>query len=98
MTSILGERAMTNSTSFQPVPPPGQGVRFDAPHDAHEVAKSLRQLTLRAFQAVKPAAPPHDRRDVHGEIVEFEAALDHLGLSKLMSYTSALRRRVESSM
>lgn len=98
MTPMLGKRAMTNMPSSQPVPSPGSGVRFDPPHDVQDVADSLRQLTLRASQAVKPTAPALDRHGVHGDIVQFEAALDRLGLRKLLSYTSALRRRVESVM
>ena len=98
MTPMLGTRAMANTPSSQSVPPQGQGVRFDPPHDAQDVANSLRQLTLRAFQAVKPTAPARDRQGVHGDLVQLEADLDRLGLRRLLTYTSALRRRVESSM
>lgn len=97
MTPMLGARAMTTTPSSQPVPPQGQGLRFDPPHDAEDVANTLRQLTLRAFQAVKPTAPDLDLQGVHREIVELEAALDRLDMRKLLTYTSALRRRVESA-
>lgn len=99
MTPMLGTRAMSKKPHPpQPVPPQGQGLRIDRPHDAQDVANSLRQLTLRAFQAVQPTAPAHDRRGVHGELVQFEAALGRLGLPSLLNYASALRRRVESAL
>jgi hypothetical protein len=93
---MLGTSAMTTTPSPQPVPPHGQGVRFDPPHDAQDVADTLRRVTLRAFQAVKPTAPARDRHGVHGDLVQLEAALDDLGLRNLLTYTTALRRRVES--
>ena len=98
MTPMLGKRAMKTTPSSQPVPPQGPGVRFDPPHDAQDVANSLRRLTLRAFQVVKPTAAADDRHGVHGELVQLEAALDDLGLRNLLTYTTALRRRVESVM
>jgi hypothetical protein len=98
MTPILSLRAMTTLPSSQPGPPQGQGLRFDSPHDAQDVAHILRQLTLQAFHAVKPASRGSDLRNVHGEIVRLEAAIDRLGMRKLLTYTSALRRRVESAM
>jgi hypothetical protein len=98
MTSTLTLRAMTSTTSSQPGSPQGQGLRFDAPHDAQDVANVLRQLTLQAFHAIKPTARDVDLRGVYGEIVRLEAEIDRLGLRKLLTYTSALRRRVESAM
>ncbi|APW64099.1 hypothetical protein [Paludisphaera borealis] len=98
MTSSLTLRAMMPTPSSQPGSPQGQGLRFDPPHDAQDVANILRQLTLQAFHAVKPTARGFDLHGVHGEIVRLEAEIDRLGMRKLLSYTSALRRRVESAM
>jgi hypothetical protein len=58
----------------------------------------LRHLTLRAFHAVRSPDDGHELPAVHRDIVRLEAELDSLGLGKLLSYTSALRRRVESAM
>jgi hypothetical protein len=74
------------------------GLRFDPPHDSGEVANLLRQVTLRAFHAIQPAARGRDLPDVHSDIVALEAAIDRLHLPKLLTYTTALRRRVESAM
>lgn len=98
MTSTLTLRAMTTTPSPQPGSSQGPGLRFDAPHDARDVANILRQLTLQAFHAVKPTARGVDLHGVHGEIVRLEAEIERLGIRKLLSFTSALRRRVESAM
>lgn len=98
MTPTLTLRAMTTIPSSQPVSPQGQGLRFDPPHDARDVADILRRLTLQAFHAIKPTSRRLDLQGVHGEIVRLEAEIDRLGMRKLLTYTSALRRRVESAM
>jgi hypothetical protein len=89
---------MTPTLSTRPGAHHGQGLRFDPPRDAQDVANSLRHLTLRAFHAVRSDDEGIDLPAVHRDIVRLEAEIDRLGLGKLLSYTSALRRRVEAAM
>lgn len=98
MTSISSPRAMTPRVSNRTGAPHGQGLRFDPPRDAQEVANSLRRLSLHAFHAVRSDEKGPNLPDVHREIVRLEAEIHRLGLGKLLSYTAALRRQVESAM
>lgn len=99
MTPMLTRNAMTTPPKHaEPAAPQGQGLRFDPPHDAQDVANVLRRLTLQAFHAVKPTSQPRDLHRVHGEIVRLEDEITRLGLPKLLTFTASLRRRVESAM
>jgi hypothetical protein len=98
MTPMLTLRPMTTSSSTQAGSSQSQGLRFDLSHDPQDVANTLRQLTLRAFDAVKAPGRSLELRGVHADIVRLEAEINRLGLGELLTYTSALRRRVESAM
>jgi hypothetical protein len=98
MTSTTAIRAMTPTLSTRPGAQHGKGPRIDPPRDAQDVANHLRQLTLRAFHAVRSDGDGPNLPDVHRDIVRLEAEIDRLGLGKLLSYTTALRRRVEAAM
>jgi len=89
---------MTPTLSTRPDERRGQGLRFDPPRDAQDIATNLRHLTLRAFHAVRSVADGPDLHAVHRDILRLETEIDRLGLGKLLSYTSALRRRVEAAM
>ncbi len=104
MTHTLSKRTIRTTSPPHAHTSEDRAVRFDGRHDAADLAAALRDLALRAYEAVKDSTALNgtnrgpELRELQIALSQFEAEILEQKLDGLVPYVAALRQQVEAKL